>query len=97
MPNRLIEVELTITGREVPELTGGWYRPHLRVAGGQYLGVSFVEGPGVHRGETVLASAALAYEPGVDYSALVAGVSFEVLEGTNSVGFGHVIRGPYSP
>lgn len=70
------------------------YRPHLRVAGGEYLGVSFVAGPSepVQPGSSALATVAFMYEPSVSYADLTEGVNFEVLEGPNIVGIGHVIH-----
>lgn len=97
MKRRLIEVELTIEGRAtMPVLVGGIYRPHLRVEDGEYLGVSFVDGPQAHPGSMTHALAVLMYEPGVDYSALVVGTHFEVFEGPAIVGSGRVLRGPFS-
>ncbi len=97
MMRRLIEVELTIEGRAtIPDMIGGIYRPHLCVENGQYLGVSFVDGPQVRPGSVIHALAALMYEPGVDYSALVVGTHFEVFEGPAVVGSGRVLRGPFT-
>ncbi len=97
MSRRLIEVELTIEGRtKMPVLTGGIYRPHLRVQGGEYLGVSFVDGQLVSPGSAARSVAALIYEPGVDYSALMVGTHFDVLEGQTLVGSGRVLRGPFA-
>ncbi|WP_409829616.1 hypothetical protein [Acidovorax sp.] len=97
MMRRLIEVELTIEGRAtMPVMIGGIYRPHLCVEDGKYLGVSFVDGPQVHPGSIIHALAALMYEPGVDYSALVVGTHFEVFEGPVVVGSGRVLRGPFT-
>ncbi|RZJ13076.1 MAG: hypothetical protein EON50_09885 [Acidovorax sp.] len=97
MSRRLIEVELTIDGRAtMPVLTGGIYRPHLRVEDGEYLGVSFVDGPQARPALLARALAALVYEPGVDYSALAVGTHFEVFEGPKVVGSGRVLRGPFT-
>ena len=70
------------------------YRPHLRVGGGEYLGVEFVDGPEhpIKPGESAFATVRFAYSPQVDYSALVQGAQFEVLEGGRTVGRGHVVR-----
>ena len=97
MSKRFIEVELTIVGRAtMPVLTGGMYRPHLRVKGGEYLGVSLVDGPHASLGSTVRAVAALMYAPEVDDSALVVGTHFDVLEGPKVVGSGRVVREPFT-
>lgn len=98
MSRRFVEVELTILGRaKMPVLTGGIYRPHLRVEGCEYLGVSFVDGPYASPGSTVRAVAALIYDPEVDYCALLVGTHFDVLEGPKVVGSGRVVRGPFTP
>jgi translation elongation factor EF-Tu-like GTPase len=70
------------------------YRPHLRVANGEYLGVEFVDGPErlVQPGESTFATVRFVYAPKVDYGALVEGAQFEVLEGGHTVGRGHVVR-----
>ena len=79
-------------GRAVlPSLTGGWYRPHLRVGDGDYLGVAFVDGPEHARhDQDIIATIALIYE--VDYTVLQAGVGFDVLEGPHLVATGRVVR-----
>jgi hypothetical protein len=68
------------------------YRPHLRVAGGDRLGVEFVGAarPTLHPGEGCTAEVRFLYEPGVSYECLAVGVAFEILEGPNIVGAGHV-------
>lgn len=78
-------------GRAVlPSLTGGRYRPHLRVGDGEYLGVAFVDGPEQARhDEDTIATIALIHE--VDYTALQAGVGFDVLEGPHLVATGRVV------
>jgi hypothetical protein len=75
-------------------LCTGQYRPHLQVAGGEYLGVVFVGGPElpVQPGAGALATVDFVYEPGVSYAALTEGASFEVLEGPKVVAKGRVIR-----
>jgi len=80
-------------GRSQPvSLSGGKYRPHFRVNGGEYLGVIFVDGPlePVAPGWSGAAIVALIYEPDVDYSILKPGVAFEVLEGARVVALGSV-------
>jgi hypothetical protein len=72
------------------------YRPHLRVGRqGEWLGVAFLDGsaewgePGAHTECLVV----LAYtSTGVDYSPLVPGAEFAVLEGHAIVGRGTVQR-----
>ena len=81
-------------GRTKPVfLANGEYRPHLKVKGGEYLGVKFVDSSpeSVLPGESAIASAVLVYEPKVDYSALVFGADFEVFEGDKNVARGTVI------
>jgi translation elongation factor EF-Tu-like GTPase len=81
-------------GRVSPAFLGdGKYRPHFRVAGGEYLGVAFVGLPEslVQPGTSCMATVSFIYEPGVDYAALVAGAQFEVLEGARVVATGRVI------
>lgn len=69
------------------------YRPHIRVGGdGNYLGVCFISGPdliplGVESDVTLV----LVYFPEVDYSALMPGTRFQILEGAQIVGNGFVI------
>jgi hypothetical protein len=74
-------------------LRSGVYRPHLRVSGGEYLGVVLCNGPAdaVTPGESACADAVLIYEPAVDYSALTPGVEFDVLEGRQVVGTGKAL------
>ncbi len=75
-------------------LGDGRYRPHFRVAGGEYLGVAFVGFPDalVQPGESSMATVVFMYEPGVDYAALVEGAQFEVLEGARVVATGRIIH-----
>jgi hypothetical protein len=68
------------------------YKPHFRVAGGEWLGVAFLEGPEwVAPGEEAEATVELLYD-GVDYSALTPGAAFDVLEGPHVVARGMVLR-----
>ncbi len=79
-------------GRQTPvRLTTGSYRPHFVVEPGKLLGVVFVQAsaPIVAPGETATATVALMYE-GVDYSALVPGAVFDVIEGSQVVAAGRV-------
>lgn len=74
------------------DLTSCRYRPHLVVDSGEYLGVCFVNSsPARARpGDAVIATVLLVY-PGVDYSALVPGAEFKVIEGINTVAIGKVL------
>ena len=74
-------------------LGDGKYRPHLRVAGGEYLGVAFVGVPEslVQPGASCMATVSFMYEPEVDYAALVEGAQFDVLEGARVVATGRVV------
>ena len=68
------------------------YRPHLRVGKGEYLGIEVVRASeGVKQG-SVQVVVRLLYWPQVNYDALCAGTSFDVLEGPNIVGTGRVIE-----
>lgn len=81
-------------GRQTPvALTTGSYRPHFVVEPGKLLGVVFVQASAsmVAPGETAIATVALMYE-GVDYSALVAGAVFDVVEGSQVVATGSVLQ-----
>jgi len=70
---------------------GGVYRPHLRVGAGEMLGVQFVDGPDeVAPGAKAEVVMQLLY-PGVDYSSLVPGATFTVLEGPRVVATGIVV------
>ena len=84
----------TIRGGRVGavEPTTGTYLPHLRVNGGEHLGVRLVGGPDVVRpGEVAELMWELLYER-VDHTALQQGADFEILEGPTSVGSGTIIR-----
>ena len=74
--------------------TPGLYRPHLRVAGGELLGVEFVDGPDdpVAPGTGTFATVRFLYEPAVSYAALTEGAEFDVLEGLRVVAHGRVTR-----
>jgi translation elongation factor EF-Tu-like GTPase len=94
----VVQVEFKATaegGRRAPVwLNTAQYRPHLRVRGGECLGVVFVSGPvgPVEPGSAAEASVAFVYEPGVNYSGLSEGAQFEIVEGSNVVGWGRVVR-----
>ncbi|HTM56378.1 MAG TPA: hypothetical protein VL175_20270 [Pirellulales bacterium] len=82
-------------GRSSPIFIVG-YRPHFRVrdGNGEYLGVQFIDGPdgAVRPGQDTFATVRFAYEPEVDYSALVVGAEFDIMEGGKVVGAGKVTR-----
>ena len=69
------------------------YRPHLRIGDGEYLGISFSDVGSSAPGASVRAKASLMYWPEVDYSGLVPGVHFLVMEGAHTVGQGTVVTG----
>jgi hypothetical protein len=78
-------------GRSSAPIARG-YAPHFRVGErGEYLGVRFISGNELTLGAEVMATVELLY-PWVDYSALVAGAHFQVLEGPNIVATGKVLR-----
>jgi hypothetical protein len=69
------------------------YSPHFRVMGDkEYLGIEFIQGPDrpVNPGELVVAKVRLMYYPDVSYNKLKVGEEFEILEGKQVVGIGHV-------
>jgi hypothetical protein len=75
--------------------SGSHYMPHFRVGQfGEYLGVAFVDGPEkLAPGESANATVALVYaERGVDYSPLVPGAPFSVLEGKKVIALGEVVH-----
>jgi hypothetical protein len=80
-------------GRTHPPYIKEPYRPHLRVGNGEYLGISFIEGPDepISFGICVNAKVIFMYSPEVCYGALKVGVQFQVLEGAKIVGVGKVI------
>jgi len=79
-------------GRSTPFCPkGGGYRPHLRVGAGEMLGVQFVDGPDeVAPGAKAEVIMQLLYQ-GVDYSSLLPGAKFTVLEGLRVVATGIVV------
>ena len=77
-----------IGGRSTPVNTK--YRPHLRTRDDdEYLGVEFVSPSEIVPGASARADARLPYD--VDYSSLVPGAVFEILEGDHIVGVGRVL------
>ena len=84
------------TSQEAPISTSGSssrnsnYYPHLVIKGNtEYLGVCFIDGEEVIFDKEIIASALALYE-GVDYSALIEGTQFMIMEGGNKVGEGVV-------
>jgi len=79
---------------EAVSLGHGTYRPHFVVSQGEYLGVVVVQAPvePVQPGGKVRVTVAFVYEPAVNYSALVQGALFEVMEGARVVAIGRVLR-----
>ena len=70
---------------------GTTYRPHFVVKGTtEYLGIQFTKLDIVPFEEETLGDVDLLYD-GVDYSALVKGVTFEIREGSHVVGEGIVV------
>ena len=67
------------------------YRPHLRIGDGEYLGISFFDVDSTTSGTSLRAKASLMYWPDIDYSGLVPGVHFSVMEGAHVVGQGTVV------
>jgi translation elongation factor EF-Tu-like GTPase len=65
--------------------------PHLRVDGGQYLGVVFRSDAAstLEPGATGTVTVDLLYD--VDYGVLKTGARFDVLEGSRSVGTGQIL------
>jgi hypothetical protein len=74
------------------DLTSCRYRPHLVVDSGEDLGVCFISSSpaGALPGDTVNATVLLVYA-GVDYSELVPGAEFKVMEGVRIVATGKVL------
>jgi hypothetical protein len=96
-------------GRQTPVYDAPGYRPHLVVGETNqriavvtgdrewtesFLGVQFTgNGTLLAAGEPHTVQLALPYFPGVDYSGLLAGVTFTIREGPFVVGFGHIVEG----
>ena len=101
----VVRAQVTLP-RALQDPTSGQYRPHI-VIGPQsqreairngnvltedYLGVSFVGGPGLMKpGESAEVSLALIYSPQVDYSKVKPGATFTVREGAAIKGFGVIL------
>ena len=93
-----LRLSMSEQGRQTPINPRGraaqrWYMPHFRVGpSGEYLGVAFVDGPAaLAPGEEGDCEVVLMYE-GVDYTPLVEGAEFDVLEGRKVVARGSVLR-----
>jgi translation elongation factor EF-Tu-like GTPase len=101
MNEALVEIEVEIAflseaeggRRRPPELTvPTTYRPHLSVRDGQLLGVTFLRAPVRPEPQTLfVATVGLVY-PEVDYSSLVVGTEFTVVEGARVVARGRVVH-----
>lgn len=74
--------------KKVPDLNSGAYRPHLIIKGeNELLGVCFTNGEEVEFDKTIKCSILPLYE-GIDYSNLIKGTEFFIVEGKNNVGRG---------
>jgi len=92
MANAAPEMKVEMNHRRFGGKVPVGYRPHLRVGNGEYLGIEVLrvsEGPAKASAQVVVR---LLYWPQVNYDALSAGASFDVLEGPNIVGHGRVIE-----
>jgi hypothetical protein len=73
-------------------MSTGTYRPYLRLrADGEYLGVAFHSGTMISPRVEANVSATLLY-PGGDYSSVVPGARFEIIEGSTIIGYATVLR-----
>lgn len=83
-------------GRKSPvDLNSHQYRPHFRLLeDDELLGVEFIQGSHapVQPGESACAIVRLLYYPEVNYSKLIEGTEFNIVEGPRVVGHGKVIR-----
>ncbi len=101
----VVRAQVTLS-RALQDPTSGQYRPHIvigpqsqreairngNVLTEEYLGVSFVDGPGSMKpGESAEVSLALIYSPHVDYSKVKRGATFTVREGAAIKGFGVIL------
>lgn len=74
-------------------LSSGNYRPHLVIKNDfEYLGVQFIDGEEFVFEKEILGIVQPIYTETVDYSKLVQGTEFFILEGKNLVGEGIVIE-----
>jgi translation elongation factor EF-Tu-like GTPase len=89
-----VEIDLLPTASSGRAISLRAYRPFFRAKSGDVVAVEFFEpsDEAVEPGEGVTAVARLMYSPGVNYDAFADGASFEILEGSNVVGDGQVIR-----
>lgn len=78
-------------GRSRPVDLGGRYMPHLRVDGGEYLGVALRSDTAatLEPGESGIVTIDPLYD--IDYGALAPGVRFEILEGKSRIGTGVIL------
>lgn len=77
-------------GRQTFPGTGEEYRPHLSTKPKEKLGVRFIKVlPDSKLGARTTIEFETIYD-GVDYSSLVTGASFKILEGTKVVGMGTI-------
>ena len=73
-----------------PDLSSGKYRPHFMIkTDTRYLGVCFIEGQKADF-ETLVKSLVVPLYEEVDYSGLVCGTEFYIMEGQNKVGEGTI-------
>jgi len=96
-----IEVEVVLSpatsGARSQKVLPDGYRPHLRVNGGEYLGVEFFGASRrIDSKPTFRAKVRLVYWPQVDYEALSIGTTFEILEGPSVVGHGRVTKNTHA-
>jgi len=88
-------VAASVGGRIAPAHLTKTYRPHLRVGSGEYLGIAFCgdgSGEPVRPGVCVNAEVKFVYAPDVDYTPLIVGSQFQILEGARIVGIGAVVE-----
>jgi translation elongation factor EF-Tu-like GTPase len=94
----LVEVEILIErgGKRIYPIdpNSKSYRPHFKVGSEEeLLGVQFESGPSViELGERTNVVVKLLYHPHVSYDKLQAGQTFYILEGSNKIGEGRVLR-----
>jgi len=87
---RITLLETVAGGRERGIDTSGGYRPHVRVDGGEMLGVEVVgEGRSIEPGESGVVDLELLYD--IDYSPSQPGVAFSIVEGARRVGTGVIL------
>ena len=78
-------------GRKPPKLFNG-YRPHMVINPNELLGIIFTSVPDkVLSNQVVKVGLSPAYLGTVDYSAVIPGAKFQIVEGARVVGNGHII------